>query len=660
MILAFVGGDPVRAYLHILDAAFGDVGVLSDTLVAATPLILTGLACALAFRMRLWNIGAEGQFLLGAWGASAIVLAPILPAGTPAIVVIPVMMVAGAIAGGVWGFIPGVLKARLGVNEIITSLMLNYVALFWIQYWVFGPWSEGGFQQTEQFPREAWLPRLTDVATAVPAFSGLTVHLGFLFGLLAATLIWFLLNRTRAGYEIRLIGDSPRAARYAGIDIKRAIIVVFVISGALAGLAGMSEVGGVVHRLQDRISPGYGYTAIIIAYLAHFGPFRVVIASVLFGALTLAGREIQPSGVPAMIQGVILFSLIAGDTLVRYRIRIERRQPSTATPTHEPRLMDFQLVLAAGVGTGTVLLFAAIGEIFAERSGVLNLGVEGMMLIGAVAGFSTVVATGNPWIALVVAMVAGGVLSLLHGVFAIHLRAEQVVSGLALTFLGTGLARVLGEGLSGAGATSQLPRLTVPVLSEVPLLGPIFLTNQSVLVYVGYALVPLAWFWIEKTRPGLHLRAVGQNPSAADAQGIDVYRLRYAYVLVGGLLAGLAGATITLAIQPGWFSDQTVAGRGWIAVGLVIFAQWSPIRAAFGAFLFGAISRFILDVQGVDTILGFTNPFQAGRSATFFLEMLPYLLVIVVVVIGSREALRKRLGAPAALGIPYVRGQRGV
>jgi simple sugar transport system permease protein len=333
VILAFVGGDPVRAYGHIVQAAFGSVGVLSDTLVKATPLILTGLACSLAFRMRLWNIGAEGQFLLGAWGASAIVLAPVLPPGTPAIVLIPAMMVAGAVAGGIWGFIPGVLRARLGVNEIITSLMLNYVALFWVQYWVFGPWSEGGFQQTEQFPREGWLPRLTDFAASVPDFSGLTVHLGFLFGLLAATIMSLLLNRSRAGYEIRLIGDSPRAARYAGIDIRRAIIVVFVISGALAGLAGMSEVGGVVHRLQDRISPGYGYTAIIIAYLAHFGPFRVVLASILFGALILAGREIQPSGVPAMIQGVILFSLIAGDVLVRYRIRIERRRPVTTTPT---------------------------------------------------------------------------------------------------------------------------------------------------------------------------------------------------------------------------------------------------------------------------------------------------------------------------------------
>ena len=145
LIIWLVGGDPVRSFAHIVVAAFGSVGVITDTLVKATPLILTGLACSLAFRMRLWNIGAEGQFLLGAWGASAIVLAPLLPAGTPAIVVIPVMMLAGAVAGGLWGFIPGVLRARLGVNEIITTLMLNYVALFWVQFWVFGPWSKGGF-----------------------------------------------------------------------------------------------------------------------------------------------------------------------------------------------------------------------------------------------------------------------------------------------------------------------------------------------------------------------------------------------------------------------------------------------------------------------------------------------------------------------------------
>ena len=321
-------------------------------------------------------------------------------------------------------------------------------------------------------------------------------------------------------------------------------------------------------------------------------------------------------------------------------------------------MIDLQLILAAGVASGTILLFAAVGEIFAERAGVLNLGVEGMMLIGAVAGFSVAASVGDPWVGIAVAMLAGGLLSLVHAVVTIQFRADQVISGLALTFLGSGLARVLGDGLSNAGPIVTLPRLTVPILSEVPFLGPVLFRDQSILTYVGFVLVPLAWYWIDRTRPGLHLRAVGERPAAADAQGIDVAGLRYVYVLIGGLLAGLAGATITLAISPGWFGDQTVAGRGWIAIGLVIFAQWSPIRAAFGAYLFGAIFRFILDIQGVPTILGFANPFQAGRSATFFLEMLPYLFVILVVVIGSREALRRRVGAPAALGIPFVRGER--
>jgi simple sugar transport system permease protein len=321
--------------------------------------------------------------------------------------------------------------------------------------------------------------------------------------------------------------------------------------------------------------------------------------------------------------------------------------------------VDLSLIVAAGIATGTILLFAAVGEILAERSGVLNLGVEGMMLIGAVVGYATAVSTGNAWLGLVLAMLAGALLSLLHAVVTIHLRADQVVSGLALTFLGTGLARVLGEGLSKAGAIALLPRLTIPVLSEVPVLGPMAFTDQSVLVYIGYLLVPATWYFINRTRPGLHLRAVGEEPAAADALGVSVYRLRYQYVLAGGLLAGLAGATITLAIQPGWFGALTVNGRGWIAIGLVIFAQWSPLRAALGAYLFGAIVQLTLAMQLPPTILGFSNPFFEYHPFTFFLDMLPYALVLVALVIGSREAMRKRIGAPAALGIPYVRGERG-
>jgi simple sugar transport system permease protein len=325
VILWFAGGDPVAIFIHILRSSFGSLGVLSDTLVTATPLILTGLACALAFRMRLWNIGAEGQFLMGAWGASAVLLIPIVPAGTPSIITIPLMMAAGMLAGALYGAIPGILKAYRDVNEIIVTLMLNYIAAAWIAYWVFGPWSEAGFQLTAQFPKSDWLPRLSDFASSVPAFAGLTVHLGLIFGLVAALLVRFLLFRSRRGYEIRLIGDSPRAARYAGINVARNTVIVFAMSGALAGLAGMSEVGGVVHRLQQVISPGYGFTAIIVAYIAKLHPYGVIIAAIAFGALILAGREIQPSGIPAMIQGIILFCLIASEVVLRYRVRIERR-----------------------------------------------------------------------------------------------------------------------------------------------------------------------------------------------------------------------------------------------------------------------------------------------------------------------------------------------
>lgn len=324
-IILLVGGDPIRSYAHIAGAAFGSVGVLSDTLVKATPLILTGLACALAFRMKLWNIGAEGQLYVGAWAASAVVLWPLVPPGTPGFITIPLMMVAGFAAGAAWGFVPGYLKARFNVNEIIISLLMVYVAQLFNRFWVFGPWSEGGFQLSAQFPKDTWLPRLTDLSASVPSFGGLTVHLGLLFGLVAAAFVWFILKRSRWGYEIRLLGDNPGAARYAGVNIGRNQILVFMLSGGLAGLAGMSEVTGVVHRLQDAISPGYGFTAIIIAYLAKFNPWGVIVASVLFGALILAGREIQPAGIPAMIQGVILFTLIASDVLLRNKVRLVRR-----------------------------------------------------------------------------------------------------------------------------------------------------------------------------------------------------------------------------------------------------------------------------------------------------------------------------------------------
>jgi ABC-type uncharacterized transport system permease subunit len=325
VVILIAGGNPFASYIHIARASFGDIGVLSDTIVKATPILLTALACSVAFRMKLWNIGAEGQFIMGAWGASAIILAPILPPETSRWLFIPVMVIAAMAMGAIWGFIPGYLKAKFNVNEIISTLMLNYIAVSWVNFWVFAVWTEGGFQMSPKFPVTAWLPRLTDYGKAFPLLRGLTTHGGLVLGILAAIALWFIVYRSRWGYEIRLIGDNARAAQYAGISITRNIVYVMMLSGALAGLGGMSEVTGVIHRLQTTpLAAGYGFTGIIVAWLAKLNPIVIILVSILFGALILAGREIQPSGVPKMIQGIILVCLIASDFLLRYRVRLVR------------------------------------------------------------------------------------------------------------------------------------------------------------------------------------------------------------------------------------------------------------------------------------------------------------------------------------------------
>jgi simple sugar transport system permease protein len=309
-------------------------------------------------------------------------------------------------------------------------------------------------------------------------------------------------------------------------------------------------------------------------------------------------------------------------------------------------LAFFINLLAAGVRSGTALLLASIGEIFAERAGVINLGLEGMMLMGAMTGFDVAHRTGNPWLGLLAGAAVGGLLALLHAFVAVTLRADQVVSGLALTFLGTGLSAVLGARLVEVRQAPRLPNLPIPGLAQIPGLGPVFF-QHNVIVYVGFLLAPLAWFYIYRTRRGLELRAIGEYPAAADVLGINVYAQRYAYVILGGILAGVSGAALSLAITPLWIEGLT-AGQGWIAVGLVIFAGWDPMRAAIGSYLFGAIRRLPLDLQNLSFFL--RNPHYG-----YFMNMLPYLFTILVLVVGARAAMRHRTGAPAALGLPYVR-----
>ncbi len=304
----------------------------------------------------------------------------------------------------------------------------------------------------------------------------------------------------------------------------------------------------------------------------------------------------------------------------------------------------FITILATAIRAGAPVIYAAVGEIFAERSGILNLGVEGMMLVGAVSGFIVAVNTGNPWAGVLAAMFAGGILSLIHAFLTITLHADQVVSGLALTIFGIGLSSFLGQNYVGVQGP-QFSAIHIPVLSDLPIVGPV-LFNHDILVYLTFLLVPASAYFIHRTRPGLHLRAVGEDPATADVMGVNVARIRYIYTFVGGVLAGLGGASLSLAYTPGWTEGMS-GGRGWIAIALVIFAFWEPWRAMVGAWLFGGVQALQFNLQTI----GITIP-------TYFLNMLPYLFTILVLVFATGERMRRHLGAPAALGIPYIRGER--
>ena len=312
------------------------------------------------------------------------------------------------------------------------------------------------------------------------------------------------------------------------------------------------------------------------------------------------------------------------------------------------------VTLASAVFYGTPLVFAALGELLAERSGVLNLGVEGMMLVGAVSGFWTVERLSGPvplvlLAAIVVAALAGTAMALIHAFLVVTLRANQVVSGLGLTiFAGAaGLSSYLGDigKLGGRPANHAFHAVDVLGLAGTPVPGPV-LFHQNVLVYASWILVAVISFYLFRTRQGLHLRAVGESPAAADSVGINVTRQRYAHTLVGGALAGVGGAFFSLALTPSWLPGMT-AGAGWIAVALVIFAFWRPGLTLVGAYFFGALSS-----------LGFNLESRGVNLPPEVFTALPYVLTIVVLAALSSGWAKRRLGAPAALGIPYVREDR--
>ncbi|OGR23472.1 MAG: ABC transporter permease [Desulfobacterales bacterium RIFOXYA12_FULL_46_15] len=291
---------------------------------------------------------------------------------------------------------------------------------------------------------------------------------------------------------------------------------------------------------------------------------------------------------------------------------------------------------------GTPLLLATTGEIICERSGILNLGVEGVMAMGAVVAFIVTMTTGEPWLGVFCAVGVGMAISILHAFTSVSLQANQVVSGLALTMLGLGISGMMGKPYVGKPLLIKMDDLAIPFLSEIPYLGKI-LFSQSPFFYLAVFLAVAAWFFLEKTRLGIQIRSTGENPKATETQGINIFRIKYLSVMIGGGFSALAGAHLSISYSKSWIEGMT-AGRGWIAIALTIFALWNPGRAIWAAFLFG----FIFVVQYLLQPLGISPN---------FLSMLPYIATLIILLLISFKDPR-RLNAPAMLGEPYKRGER--
>ena len=308
--------------------------------------------------------------------------------------------------------------------------------------------------------------------------------------------------------------------------------------------------------------------------------------------------------------------------------------------------MEFFIqILIAAVGMGTPLLFATLGGVISERAGVINLGMEGLMLIGALVAFVVMLNTGNYFYSVVAAALASGTVSMIHGIVCLMLRASQIASGLAMTFFGAGLSGLLGDKLTGE-TVEPLTRIPIPGLNAIPILGRA-LFDQDLLVYFSYLCVALSWWMLFKTRLGLNIRSMGEAPEVCDSLGLSVLRYRFFAVVGGGMLIGVGGAYFPLALTPFWV-DGITAGRGWIAVALVIFAFWDPVKALGGAYLFGFALALELRLQ----ILGL-------EISPYFLKMLPYVLTILVLTLVTIR--HKRLGIqvmPLALGNVFFRGEK--
>jgi simple sugar transport system permease protein len=733
----------------------GIFGPITGTIFTATPLICAGLGIALAFRAGLFNIGGQGQVIAGAMAAGYVGFAWQLPHVLHLIVAV----LAGILAGAFWGFIAGFLKARTGANEVITTIMLNYVALNVLHYLltVSGVIAGPGAQASKIIHGTARLPVLFGAS--------LQVNLGIILALAGAVFFWWLMGRSTIGFRLRAVGANPAAARTAGMSVASVTMLAMALAGGLAGLGGTAlALGGATsYQVTPSIDSNVGFDAITVALLGRTNPWGTVAAGLLLGALRQGGAAMQaqtnvPIDIVTVIQAFIVM-FVAAPRLVRSMFHLKGRAAAlitgtatnlivTATLLRQQRIsrhivagiteivvgvlslwlfglgtrsehkttfefslpgakydlgswtfsarpavivlsvlaivagvmrltrllaakwcatitilcvvLSFMIWSVAGTETGLnivsllqgalfpaaiPLILGALAGVIGERSGVVNVAIEGQLLLGAFLAAFIASISNSVWGGVAAGIAAGVLLAAILAVMSIRYLVDQVIVGVVLNVFATGITSFLFIELmtphaNEFNAPGYLAVWKVPGLGDIPIIGPVFF-DGTILLYVTYVLIAAVHVGLFHTRWGLRLRSVGEHPRAADTVGINVLRTRYRAVLLAGVVAGLGGAFLVLGSgAAGTFQLNMSAGKGFIALACVIFGRWSPIGAVLAALLFGFADQLQSLLQGAGT------PIDSNLLVT-----LPYVATILAV-----AGFVGRVRAPAADGQPYTVG----
>ena len=652
------GENPISIYGTIFHGAFGTVRKTWVTFQNLAVLLGISLAVTPAFKMRFWNIGAEGQVLIGclATAACMICLGDKLPNG----LLILIMIVAAIAAGALWGFLPAFFKARWNTNETLFTLMMNYIATQLAAYYIIVwevPKGAGKIGIINQNTNAGWLPQI----------AGKQYLLTILVVAVMTVLTYIYLKYSKHGYEIAVVGESQRTASYAGIKVERVIIRTMVLSGAMCGLMGLLLTAGTDHTLTTTIVGGRGFTAVMVSWMAKFNPIMMIFTSLLLVVLSRGASEISSvfglnHSFADILTGIILFFIIGSEFFINYKVSLRKAGKK------EAMFFDFASFLPRAVMQGIPLLYGSTGEILTEKSGNLNLGIPGVMYVGGICGvigaffyeqsvasaaeMSAVLAIGIPMLA---SLLGSLIMGLIYCLLTVTLRANQNVTGLALTTFGVGIGNFFGGSLiklTGSevpsialSATSAYFSKSLPIAETTGWFGQVFL-SYGFLAYLAIIIALLSSYFLKHTRTGLHLRAVGESAATADAAGINVTKYKYMATCIGSMIAGLGGLYYVMDYACGVWSNNAFGDRGWLAIALVIFTIWRPNVSVLASILFGGFYILYLYI-----------PTGTELSIKELYKMLPYVVTLVVLIVVSLRKKREDQ-PPASLGLAYFREER--